>query len=356
MNWYYVENGAQAGPVSDTDLEALKQSGRIQHDTLVWREGLSDWQPYHQAVPSSTSTSSPPIIAVALPDGARIDLQPMGIGDILDRTFRLYRANFLRFFLVMLAVGAILYLIGLPWRLSMFSHLQGHHPPDYHFSVLALSLFGGALLQIAASLILNQIAIGTLTVAISSAFLGQPVDMGSAFKAVRGRLGSLLAATFLNSLLVGLGFMACIIPGVWLALSWLLVSEVVVLEGLKPWAALMRSRELMRVKTDRGFLQHNITKASVILIIMFVLGAVIGVAVSIPFGIMAGIQQAAHKVPMTFGPLQIAQGLLSIVVQAAVAPIGMVAMILFYYDIRIRKEGFDLEILAAAMGGRQHPS
>ena len=67
MNWYYVENGAQAGPISETDLEALKQSGRIQHDTLVWREGLSEWQPYHQAVPFSASTGLPPISAVALP-------------------------------------------------------------------------------------------------------------------------------------------------------------------------------------------------------------------------------------------------------------------------------------------------
>ena len=358
MNWYYVENGAQAGPISETDLEALKQSGRIQHDTLVWREGLSEWQPYHQAVPFSASTGLPPISAVALPDGGRIDLQPMGVGDILDRTFRLYRANFLRFFLVMLAVGAILYLFGLPWQLAMQPQLRGRHFPDPNLNsaLMPVALFAWMLLYVVIGLILNQIAIGTLTVAISSAFLGQPVNMGSAFKTVRGRLGSLLGATVLVSFLVGLGLLACIIPGVWLALSWLLVSEVVVLEGLKPWAALRRSRELMRVKTDKGFVHHNITKASVILLITLILGVVAGGIVSIPFVIVAVIQQVAHHTPTFFGPVQIAQGLLTIVVQAAVAPIGRVAMILFYYDIRIRKEGFDLEVLAAAMRGSQRPS
>ena len=38
------------------------------------------------------------------------------------------------------------------------------------------------------------------------------------------------------------------------------------------------------------------------------------------------------------------------IVQAGVAPIGTIAMILFYYDIRIRKEGFDLQMLASSLG------
>ena len=353
MNWYYAENGTQTGPVSDAELEALRRSGRVQHDTLVWREGLPEWQPYHQAV----SVGQPSAIAAALPGGGRLDLQPMGIGDILDRTFRLYRANFLSFFLVMLVVQVILFLLGLAWQFTALPHLQGRLPSGYHISfVQGLSTLVGTILLIAVNLVLSQIAIGALTIAISAAFLGQPTDMRSAVKAMRGKVGALLAATILSSILIGLGLMVCIIPGVWLALSWLLVSEVVVLEGLKPWAALERSRELMRVKTDKGLVRNNVTKASVIILIMFILGAVAGAIVTIPLIIMAVIQGASHQAVGHFGIFQIVQGLLTSVVHAAVAPIGVVAMILFYYDIRIRKEGFDLEVLAAAMGGRQRPS
>ena len=46
MNWYYVEQGKQIGPVSDEQLPTLVQSGTITADTLVWREGMADWLPY----------------------------------------------------------------------------------------------------------------------------------------------------------------------------------------------------------------------------------------------------------------------------------------------------------------------
>ena len=46
MNWYYVDGGRQAGPVDDAGLYALLAAGKITNETLVWREGLTDWQPF----------------------------------------------------------------------------------------------------------------------------------------------------------------------------------------------------------------------------------------------------------------------------------------------------------------------
>jgi len=45
MNWYYVEQGKQTGPVSDEQLDEMARNGRITPDTLVWREGMADWIP-----------------------------------------------------------------------------------------------------------------------------------------------------------------------------------------------------------------------------------------------------------------------------------------------------------------------
>jgi hypothetical protein len=199
--------------------------------------------------------------------------------------------------------------------------------------------------------VLNQIALGTLTAAVSAAFLQQNVSMRQAFRAVRSKLGRLLGATMLNSLIIGLGLMLCVIPGIYFALWYLLVGQVVVLENLGPTAALRRSKELMRVKTDRGFARHNYTKAGVILLISFALGAVVSGLVSVPFGILEGLR-GTHPAPGPFDAIHILQGTLTMMVQAAVAPVGHIAMILFYYDIRIRKEGFDVEVLASALGGR----
>jgi uncharacterized RDD family membrane protein YckC len=45
MNWYYVEQGKQAGPVNDEQFDEMIRSGRITADALVWHEGMSDWRP-----------------------------------------------------------------------------------------------------------------------------------------------------------------------------------------------------------------------------------------------------------------------------------------------------------------------
>ena len=61
MNWYYVDAGQQAGPVDDAQLEALVQSGKIQPETLVWREGMPNWSAYRQVAPATTNL--PPVAA-----------------------------------------------------------------------------------------------------------------------------------------------------------------------------------------------------------------------------------------------------------------------------------------------------
>lgn len=44
FNWFYVEDGEQAGPVGEVALRSLIRNGHIQPDTLVWHEGMPEWQ------------------------------------------------------------------------------------------------------------------------------------------------------------------------------------------------------------------------------------------------------------------------------------------------------------------------
>jgi hypothetical protein len=46
MNWHYVENGRQVGPVTDEQLLQLFGAGKINGGTLVWHEGMPDWLSY----------------------------------------------------------------------------------------------------------------------------------------------------------------------------------------------------------------------------------------------------------------------------------------------------------------------
>src|SRR5262249_37144825 len=59
MNWYYAAAGRQAGPVDEAQLLELLRLGKIQGDTLVWHEGLPNWQPY-SAVHLPAAVASPP--------------------------------------------------------------------------------------------------------------------------------------------------------------------------------------------------------------------------------------------------------------------------------------------------------
>ncbi len=67
MNWYYSENDAQLGPVTQEQFDALVKSGKIGRETMVWRDGMQDWAPYGDlayapGLPAmATSTTAPPM-------------------------------------------------------------------------------------------------------------------------------------------------------------------------------------------------------------------------------------------------------------------------------------------------------
>ena len=51
MEWYYAVGGEQKGPVSEQEFQRLAQQGVVTPQTLVWREGLAEWQPYGGGTP-----------------------------------------------------------------------------------------------------------------------------------------------------------------------------------------------------------------------------------------------------------------------------------------------------------------
>lgn len=69
MNWFYADGPQQKGPLSEAELAALAQQGAIKPETLIWREGLPDWQPLSRARPDLASATGAPVLAgVAVPE------------------------------------------------------------------------------------------------------------------------------------------------------------------------------------------------------------------------------------------------------------------------------------------------
>ena len=62
MKWYYAEAGQQRGPVEEEEFRQLIVAGTIRPNTLVWREGMADWQQWAEV---SGPAPVAPMVAVA---------------------------------------------------------------------------------------------------------------------------------------------------------------------------------------------------------------------------------------------------------------------------------------------------
>ena len=65
MNWYYAEQGEQKGPVEDREFQKLAETGRVTDQTLVWHDGLADWQPYGKIAGTPVAAASSATAACA---------------------------------------------------------------------------------------------------------------------------------------------------------------------------------------------------------------------------------------------------------------------------------------------------
>jgi len=74
QQWYYAQNGEQKGPVDDIQLKALFAQGAIDAQSLVWRDGMSDWLPLATQMASLGLRSAP---APAQPSAPRAPVAAM---------------------------------------------------------------------------------------------------------------------------------------------------------------------------------------------------------------------------------------------------------------------------------------
>lgn len=61
MKWYYANNDNQrVGPLSEEAFQRAVQSGQVSENTLVWSQGMGDWQPYSAVAPQVAPAPPPP--------------------------------------------------------------------------------------------------------------------------------------------------------------------------------------------------------------------------------------------------------------------------------------------------------
>jgi len=295
-----------------------------------------------------------------------IQMQPMGIGEILDRSFRFLRQYFWLLFIIIFIPQAIFFVVNFVLQFL----ISGDMTQDFSLSMGAG--FGiSAFLAVIIFLVLQFWAQGALIHAVSETYLGHSTSIKASYGAMRSRIGRLIGTLILWSIIVfgipalfgmaaavavqslammGLGGITAgiiavviVILAIWifatLFLNWLLVDKVVVLEEIGWMKALRRSKELMKGRTEPGFWKSIKTKASLIILVGFLIGIGIHLLFQLP-GVLLGILFPGGIVITTV------QGVLNMVAVSLATAYTAMAMILFYYDIRVRKEGFDLKMMA----------
>jgi uncharacterized membrane protein len=245
-------------------------------------------------------------------------------GALLDRSVRLYANNFS----LLLGITAVAYV---PFYLIMLVFesnlsLNPHDGNDPWAAVLYLIVFMLLWTSIA-----FPIAGGAATYAISERYLGNQVDLNAALRRGLASFWSVSIAQITVSVKVIFGLMLLVVPGVLWWLSYSVVVPSILVEGQKATASLKRSRELM--KGQRG-------KAFAIMFVLILLELITTTGVSSLANIFVGTDSASGSV---------IHSALNSLKSIILAPLGIVATILLYYDMRIRKEGFDLDMLSRAI-------
>ncbi len=249
-------------------------------------------------------------------------LRPLTVGEILDTSFTLYRRHF-----AALATVALV-CTGLPLVLRLFLEAGG----GFMSNLTLAFLYGLSLV------VLNLIATGATVFIVSESYLGRPITAGEALRRATPHIGRILVCSMLMAFIIGLGFFLLVVPGVMLATGLALAIPSVVLEPRSASAALSRSWELTRGSRWRIF-----ALAFTLLILLYVpVVAITGLlAVVLP--------QASGE---RFGPASVstvAAIAIGGVVQMFIYPLFYCVLTVTYYDLRVRKEGFDLELLASTL-------
>jgi membrane-anchored glycerophosphoryl diester phosphodiesterase (GDPDase) len=257
-----------------------------------------------------------------------LDLRPLSIGDILDRTFSLYRRHFLLF----VGIAGIPQLLVLAFSLgqTLFSWnttdiLTGTR--NVGVGVLVLLVY---LVLALFALLFSQ---GGTLLAISELYLGRTTTIAESLRKVADDLWPLLGIAILSGLAILGSLILLIVPGIYVACRLLVCVPAALIEKRGPREAFSRSFELTKGFAGRAF---------VILVLFMVLAYAASLLFTVPATIALAVRAGgANMIRFWTAATQVGSAIGSILI----TPILRIATALFYFDLRVRKEGFDLQFM-----------
>ncbi len=262
-----------------------------------------------------------------------LPLHPMSVGDVLDGSFKLLKAN-ARTILIIVAVIVIpvqfVSAFAVRDQVSIgFLNLLNDPTLAGDDSSVGFGNAGVSILTGLLTLLTGPFIAGAVSRVVAASYVGEVLGPAAALKITARRFGALLAASILVFLVEAVGFVLCIVPGLLAFALYTAVTPAVMIEEIGPIQGMRRSFRLMRPR-----MWAVLGIAVLARIIAGVLGNLLGGIPSVAATILGG----------SFAWLFLAIG--SILSSLVSAPVVAIVATLLYFDGRIRNEGFDLQMMA----------
>jgi hypothetical protein len=257
------------------------------------------------------------------------DLRPLGVGEILDLGIKIYRR---RFGTLVRAVAVVVVPVAI-----LSALVQTSVSFDADASVdggdAATAIVGGILAGILGYLA-GQMATAASFEIVSGDYLDESPTWQSSLRAARGKLGSLVWLSILYGLALVLGLIACVIPAIYLYGAFSLAVPVLLFEDVRGSDALGRSRSLVKGRW---------WPVAGVLLVGYILSGIVQTGIR---GVLLGVVSAGDNEAIAALAQAIATSLSSVLT----TPFTAAVIAVLYFDARVRKEGFDLELLAGQIG------
>jgi hypothetical protein len=258
-------DGKEYGPVTAEQLQQWIREGRANVQTKARVEDTTEWKTLGEFAEFAAAFSGagaaagiPPPIGAVDPEVLAAQIlasdYTIDIGRCIGRGWELVKANFWLLIGVSFVGGLIAAGGGIPW-----------------IGPIIGLIIGGPMMGGVYALYLRRIR-------------GQPASFGDAFIGFSIAFVPLMLAHLVSALLIGVGLVLCILPGIYLAVSWMFTLPLVIDKGIDFWPAMELSR---KVVTKHWWLMFGLLIVCGLVAIAGVFACCVGIIVT------AAIAQAA---------------------------------------------------------------
>jgi hypothetical protein len=260
-------------------------------------------------------------------------LRPLSIGEVLDAGFSLFRHRFGTLLLAVLVPFVPLAIVG---TLVIASSDEN----AFDVNTTETDTSGGAVAGNIAGAFIQGIALAIAIAAcfkiISAAYLGEHTSWRESLSYGASRMVPLIVAYIVLAVVLGISFILLVIPFIFLGVKFAMTFPAIVFERKGPFAAMGRSWTLTGKNWWRTFGT---------LLVVVLLTFVLYLAIFAALGAAVGATDMDNEVVFA-----VLSTLLNIAVVAITYPLVASIMTVMYYDLRVRHEGFDLQLLARGVG------